>query len=76
MATISERPDAGPAQTKPSNTNIFNASISNKTLYKGSNLPFVIEEIGRLTKDYFEYFPAHSTEEARQLSLQPKVRRS
>lgn len=74
---------------KPSNTKIiqriqskilriiFNAPwyVSNKTLHDDSRIPFVKDEIHRITSNYLESLHGHPNEEARQLNVPLEIRR-
>jgi hypothetical protein len=74
---------------KPSNTKIvqrvqlkilrmvFNAPcyVSNKTLHEDSKIPFVKNEIKRMTNRYLQNLPEHSNEQVSQLHVPPEARR-
>jgi hypothetical protein len=71
--------------TKPSNTKIiqrvqskilrmaFNAPwyVSNKTLHESSGIPFVADEIKRLTNKYLQNLSGHSNKQVSQLQAPP-----
>jgi hypothetical protein len=74
---------------KPSNTKIiqrvqskilrmmFNAPwyVSNKTLHEDSRIPFLEDEIKRMTNRYLLNLPGHSNEQLSQLHVPPEARR-
>ena len=75
--------------TKPSNTKIiqrvqskilrlaFNAPwyVSNKTLHESSGIPFVADEIKRLTNKYLQSLSGHTNKQVSELQIPPEVRR-
>ena len=52
---------------------VFNASwhISNKTLCEDSGIPFVEDEINRLTNSYLHDLPGHPDEQVSHLHVPP-----
>jgi hypothetical protein len=55
---------------------VFNAPwyVNNKTLHEDSRIPFVEDEIKRMTNRYLQNFTEHSNEQVSQLDVPPEAR--
>jgi hypothetical protein len=56
---------------------VFNARwyVSNQTLHEDSRIPFVEDEIKRMTNRYLQNLTGHSNEQVSQLHVPPEARR-
>jgi hypothetical protein len=55
---------------------VFNAPcVSNKTFHEDSRIPFVEDEIKRMTNKYLQNLTGHSNEQVSQLDVPPEARR-